>query len=573
MLSFTMPALTQQRPVPRAVYTLPMAKRARHRALLPRLRLLPAALATLCWLAPGAAARAQTAVLPDLGPDPASVMQDHLQRLNSARPRSTPPALETAPMPRGLAPGTTASITVSEIQFSRTELLTQAELGQIGQRYVGRALTASDIQRLLDDISELYRARGVLTAVPVLPQQNLHSGLLRVLLVEGKLGKVQVHNAGRVNSDWVRQWFDLQNGSVVTNEQLREKLARFNANSDLTAKAEFVPGTRFGVSDLAVTLQDAPRLQSWAMFEATRTETGAPAQLSVGLRLAPFSPVGGRADAAFLTSANSRTFMASASIPDGFLGWRAGLTGSVSETRASVSATDGQPDLRVTGRSSSASLDISRQWILTGPWTLGTTFSVGTIRSSTRVDGLELLNRRTDRYALTSTLHHDGDRTQAALRAGLVFGDEAAGRYSYLDAGGSVLTPIDPPAHWRMRLNGMVRWRGHNSPSASDRFQLGGNDSVRGYDAASIAGDAGAAVQMELRYRPAPADAFTPEGYAFVDIGHTRSPDGDLNIRSAGLGLQARINPNLGVELLGSRQLRSPLGPRTRLSLRAILGW
>jgi len=537
----------------------------------PRTRPLPVVVAALCLLSPGAAALAQT-TLPDLGPDPAAIMQDHLQRIDSARPRTAPAPIESPPMPRGVAPGTSVSITVSEIQFSKTALLSQAELRQIGQRYVGRALTAADIQRLLDDISELYRAKGVLTAVPVLPQQNLHSGLLRVLLVEGKLGKVQVKNAGRINSDWVRQWFDLQNGTVVTNEQLREKLARFNASSDVTATAEFVPGARFGVSDLAVTIQDAPRLQTWAMLDASNS--GAPAQLSVGLRLAPFSPVGGRADAAFLTSSNSRTVMASASIPDGFYGWRAGLTGSVSETRSTVASETEAPDLSVSGRSSAASLDVSRTWILRAPWTLGTSLGIGTIRSSTRVDGIELLNRRTDRYTLTGTLHHDGDRTQAALRAGVVFGQEETGRYSYLDAGASVLTALDQPAHWRVRLNGLVRWRGHGSPSASDLFQLGGTDTVRGYDAASITGDAGAALQMELRYRHAPADLFAPETYVFMDMGRTTAQDDDAqHIRSAGLGLQARIGPHLGVEVLGARQLRSPLGTRTRLSLRAILSW
>lgn len=475
-------------------------------------------------------------------------------------------------MPRGVAPGTSVTITVSEIQFSKTALLSQAELSQIGQRYVGRALAAVDIQRLLDDISELYRSKGVITAVPVLPQQDLYSGLLRILLVEGKLGKVQVKNAGHISSEWVRQWFDLQNGTVVTNEQLRAKLARFNASSDVTATAEFVPGARFGVSDLAVTIQDAPRLQTWAMLDASNS--GTPAQLSVGLRLAPFSPVGGRADAAFLTSSNSRTLMASASIPDGFYGWRAGLTWSVSETRSTVASATDKPDLSVLGRSSAASLDFSRTWILPAPWTLGTSLSLGTIRSSTRVPSIDLdIPRRTDRYTLTGTLHHDGDRTQAALRAGLVFGEEDAGSYSYLDAGASVLTALDQPAHWRVRLNGLFRSRGHGSPGASDRFQLGGTDTVRGYDAASITGDGGAALQMELRYRPAPADRAAPEGYVFMDLGRSTTQDNAQHIRSAGLGLQARIGPHLGIEMLGARQLRAPQGPRNRLSLRAVMGW
>ena len=540
----------------------------------PHSRQRTAALILLSWLATGTWAQAQTAERPNLSdlPDPASVMQDHLQRLEKARPRSTPPPIEASPMPRGVAPGTTVSITVSEIQFSKTTLLSQVELSAIGQRYVGRALTANDIQRLLDDISELYQAKGVLTAVPVLPQQNLHSGLLRVLLVEGKLGKVTIQNAGHINRDWVRQWFDLQNGSVVTQEQLSAKLARFNASSDVTATAAFVPGSRFGVSDLQVTLKDAPRLHTWAMLDATRTDNGAPAQLSVGLRLAPFSPVGGRADAAFLTSATSRTLMASASVPDGFFGWRAGLTGSVSETRATVAAGDGAAALSVRGRSTAAALDASRTWILVAPWTLGTTLSVGTIRSSTRIDSFEL-SRRTDRLSLTGTLQHDGDHTQAALRAGLVVGQAVDGRYTYFDAGASVITALDPAAQWRVRLNGLARWHGHGQPGSSDPFQLGGSDSVRGYDAATVTGDAGAALQMELRYRPAPADPYTPESYVFLDFGRATSQETAQHIRSAGLGLQARINPNLGLEVQGSRQLRAPQGPRTRLNLRAILGW
>lgn len=534
--------------------------------------LLPTTLAVFALMAAVTDLRAQT--LPsDLGPDPAAIMLDHLKRIESAQPRPAPAPIETPAVPRGVAPGTSVTIAVSEILFSKTELLSQAELSQIGQRYVGRALTAADLQQLLDDISALYSAKGILTAVPILPKQNLHSGQLRVLLVEGKLGKVQVRNAGGISSEWVRQWFDLQNGSVVTNEQLRERLARFNASSDLTATAEFVAGSRFGLSDLAVTVQDAPRLQSWAMLEASQTDKGSPAQLSVGMRLAPFSPVGGRAEAAFLTSSNSRTFMASASIPDGFYGWRAGLTGSVSETRTSVAAQNDGPALGVRGQSQAASLDISRLWILSSPWTLGTSLSIGTIHSNTEVGGIDLLSRRVQRYVLTGTLHHDGSQTQAALRSSLVFGRESDSRYTYLDAGASVITAVDRPGHWRVRLNGLARWRGAGQPSASDLFQLGGLDSVRGYDVAAITGDAGAALQMELRYRPAPQQPYSLESYLFMDVGRASNQGISQQIRSAGLGLQARLNPHLGLEVLGARQLQSLQGPSTRLSLRAILGW
>jgi hemolysin activation/secretion protein len=502
-------------------------------------------------------------------------MQEHLRRIETARPPAIPGPAVPPPPPRSRAPDTAVNIAVSEIQFTQSALLSQAELAAIGQRYVGRSLTAADIQQLLDDISALYRVKGVLTAVPVLPQQNLYSGLLKVLLVEGKLGEVQVKNAGSINSEWVKQWFDLQQGSVVTQDQIREKLARFNAASDLTATADFVPGRRFGLSDLQVTVQHAPRLQTWAMLDASRTGNSAPAQLSVGLRLAPFSPVGGRADLAFLTDAQSRTAMASASVPDGYRGWRVGLTGSVSETRSRIAPDDaGGPALRVLGRSSAAALDISKRWVLGAPWSINTSLSIGTIRSSTFIDDSELFARQTDRYTLSSILSYDGERSQGALRTSAVSAQSEGQRLNYLEAGTPLLTALDAGSHWRLRLNGLVRWSASNSTAiAGEGLQLGGTDTVRGYDPATISTPSGHALQIELRYRGAPSEPYAPEAYVFMDAGRSTANGASQPLRSAGVGLQARVNPHLGLEVLGSRQLKSPAGPRARLSLRAIMGW
>lgn len=524
---------------------------------------------SVCLLSPVHALHAQGV---DTG-KPAQIWQDQLRRLERLTPAT--PRTETPPAqaPQGVAPASVARVVFSEIQFSKSALLSEEALRPIGLRYVGRALQTSDIQAMLDDITALYREKGILTALPVLPQQDLNSGILKVLLVEGRLGRVTVRKPGDADPAWVERWFDLPPGEVVTDEALNNRLALFNASSDWAAQAEFVAGERFGVSDLAVDLSDLSRSQFWSVLEGTGGHSATPAMLALGWRWAPVSQVGGRVDAALVSTRQGKTLTAATSWPIGVTGWRLGLNGSVSRTRTVVaSEVPNKSPLVLDGASSGLSAELGRTWILDRNWTLGSVLQWSHLTSRVSLAPTPLTDTL-HRLSLTSQLQYEKGLQRASFKQVLSSSTSQNLRYHYLDLSAQAQTALDTQGQWLGRITAQARVASHGQSNATEQLTLGGAETVRGFDAGTLSGEKGHATQIELRYRPTPGDAAQTEIVVFTDAGQAWSPDARKRIASVGIGLQTRLSDRVGVDLSATRPLRATADQHTRLQMRLVGSW
>src|SRR5512133_614318 len=129
--------------------------------------------------------------------DPAGRMQDELRRAEQSAP-----ALPAAPKPGPVepllapeAPVLVGKVRLREIVFSPSELLDASELGALAEPYLGREVDSQELNAFLRAIQSLYLSKGIETAVPVFPQQDLRSGNMPILLVAGRLGAVRVEGA------------------------------------------------------------------------------------------------------------------------------------------------------------------------------------------------------------------------------------------------------------------------------------------------------------------------------------------------------------------------------------------
>ena len=476
-----------------------------------------------------------------------------------------------------------AKVRLTEIQFSPTQLLSAESLQAIGQKYVGRLVDRSDIQALLDEVSALYQAKGILTAVPVLPPQDLRRGTLRILLVEGKLGQVVVRQSGRANPNWVKAWFDLPLQQVVTAQALNEKLQRFNFASDFSATASFIAGQRFGESHLQIDVAGTDPVQRWALLETVaRGKNDLATQLAAGLRIAPASSVGGRVDTAVLHSDAGTTLTATVALPIDTSGWRLSVTGGWTRSNTTQASTvENVADLSIDGRANTFSAELSRGWVLPGPWVVTTALQMGRQSSDTFV--LDISSQyQVDRVSMVGTLNHDNEKGRSAMRLAYTLaqskssaldGARAESAYQTWDAYASHHAEFDAQRQWMGKVGLSVKRTVTGTPGVFDRFQLGTPDTVRGWSGNEITGDEGAAVQWELRRRlPSVAGMTQAEAYAFVDKGYVQSAGQRQQVTSFGLGAQARLTPQLGMEIQLS-QARSAQEKRLQAQLRLVASW
>src|SRR5690606_8441668 len=111
------------------------------------------------------------------------------------------------------------------------------------------------LHELVARINALYRAKGVVTAQAVLPPQDLTDGIVRIRLIEGRVGAIDVRDNRSTDEDYVRARVRQQPGDLVDLAGLERDLQRFNRTNDAQARAELRPGSRVGETDIGILLQ------------------------------------------------------------------------------------------------------------------------------------------------------------------------------------------------------------------------------------------------------------------------------------------------------------------------------
>jgi hemolysin activation/secretion protein len=538
-----------------------------------RLRLLA------LWVLAALAGLAGAADLP--GVDPGGRMQEELRRAELTAPPLAPAPRRgpVEPLVEPEAPTLAGKVLLKEIVFSPSALLDEAELRTLAAPYLGRDVDSQDLNGFLRAVQALYLGKGIETAVPVLPQQDLRSGTMRVLLVEGRLGAVRIEGATGADREWIGRWFDLPGGAVIQADELARRLGIFNAASDYLAQGKYVPGDSFGRSDLLVNLP-APRVsQFWGSFDATDLAAGNTdtASLIAGYRLYPVGGYGGRLDVMAITSGTARTLNFAAGLPLGHRGWRLGLSASGSRSTSTVASTDSTPDLLIDGVSGSVGLQLGNFIALSGTQLLHLSGTVMQMTSKSSLGGEVLSDRAVDRLTLAASTEWparaQGGFQGASLRAAVTQGRAPGGDYRFAELSGTAAFAGEQATSPVLRVMGQARLAAQVPPDAIDYWLVGGSNSVRGFDAGAAYGERGYVLQLGLYQPLALAGLDAAQGYLLADQATAMRAGVRARIASVGVGLQLQLNRHLTVDTALTQQVAGLQGARTRLALRLNAAW
>jgi hemolysin activation/secretion protein len=518
----------------------------------------------------------------DLPLDPALRLQDDLRRAERAMPQTAPlPApvpAEIVALPEG--PVMKGQIFLQEVLFSPSQLLSEKQLGDVVRPYIGRDVGSDELNALLRDIQALYLAVGVQSAVPVVPQQNLQSGVVKILLVEGTLGQVKWVGKSAADPQWLAKWFDLPLGEVIRPGVLQERLNLFNASSDYTADAQYVPGQSFGTSDLEVATPELANTQYWAMGELPQVGSGRTLgnSLIMGFRHYPLSSMGGRVDGMAIQGPHSTSLSLAGGLPLGHQGWRVGANASVSRSRTRLPSTDAAVgSLLIEGQSSVVSFElikhlsdqIGQMWKLSG--------GLSQVHSASETSGVTLTDRSVQRATLAASTDWVVDPAsgpeRATFRGTANVAKGPISRFAYAEVFSSAAYRLAGPQGPVLRANGQMRFFDINPPDVSDVWLAGGGSTVRGFDPGAVFGQSGYALQLAL-YQPLPWKAVdAPEAFVFVDQARAVKDELANRIASAGMGLQFQLDRRWALETVLTHQTQGFQGARTRVLMRASASW
>lgn len=505
----------------------------------PSLLMLPAA----CALALPVAAQ----VVPDAG----SVLRQVAPATTVPRRGPGDEALPAAPQLPAPQAGEGATVRVAAIRITGATVFTEAQLQQLLQDGLGRELDLAGLEALADRISRHYRRSGYTVARAYLPAQDVRDGVVRIAVVEGRLGAVTV----RGDAPATLPLAALEEGEVVNDAALERALLLAADVPGIVVRSTLQPGASVGTSELVVDVEQGRRVTG--NVEADNFGSRSTGRERLGATVFINNPAN-RGDLVTLRAIGTGDGLAY-----GRAAWQVPVNRHGTQVGAALSTMryelqeEFEP-LRAHGTADIASLFATHPFVRSRSANLYGQLAFDTRRLRDRVDAVDL---GTDRDLHALTLGLSGDRSDGWLGGGAwLFTlnytagdlDIAAPLARAIDdltagtAGGYARVNVNLVRQQAVGMRSTVilaytgQWTGQNLDS-SEKLALGGMGAVRAYPQGEWPSDRASLFTAEWRQALAPGW----QGTVFFDAAQgvanaqpwTGTDAGKRTLRGAGVGL------------------------------------
>jgi hemolysin activation/secretion protein len=398
--------------------------------------------------------------------------------------------------------------------FEGNTAFTDAELAAVAAPFTGREIASGDLEELRLALTRLYVDAGYVSSGAVIPDQRPVDGVIRIQLVEGGLGAIEIEGNRHFQAGYLRRRIALAGGSPLDVGALERRLQLLQQDPRIRRlEAELGPGPRRGEATLRLRVEETRPYFLWVEGSNYESPTVGAARARIGVGHDNLFGVGDRVAATFSVTEGYREIDTLYEIP--VTPWDT-TVGFWYQHGNSEVVEDPVEDLDVDGKSTSYGVGIHHPLLRT----LDTTLTVG-------VDG-ELRRSETslfgERFSFAPGVQ-DGVSQVTVLRffQELIYRSQvqvvaARSQVSWgLDALGATVNPGDLPDGQFVSWLGQFQWARRlpwlglepffrcdvqlaNHPLLPlEQFAVGGPLSVRGYRTNQFVRDMGADASLELR--------------------------------------------------------------------------
>jgi hemolysin activation/secretion protein len=168
------------------------------------------------------------------------------------------------------APRATEGVRVDHVSLLSRH---QKFLKQIEEKYIGHSLTKEVIESIQADITSFYEEKKQPFVVVSIPRQEMHTGVLQIVVQEAKLGKITTRGNQYYAPSQLQQWIEIKPGETIDVETLVADLTKLNINPFRRTDAVIRPGQKPGIIDLELDTIDRWPYRFYTGGDNTGTES------------------------------------------------------------------------------------------------------------------------------------------------------------------------------------------------------------------------------------------------------------------------------------------------------------
>lgn len=444
---------------------------------------------------------------------------------------------------------------ITGVDYGKSEVLTDEQIQAITSEYLNKDIHVSDLYQMLGKINNLYADGGYVTCKAFLPPQKVTGGVIKILLVEGKTGKVSVVGNKTTATGYVTRRIELPGGQVENLHHLNKKLTYFNGTNDAQVRVMLEAGQEPGTTDFVLQVYEPQQINhtiftdnagnySSGMYRAgyfmnVKSLTGSRDSLTMGTILAE----------------GLKSFSAVYSVPLSPSGTQLSLAYSTNSTKI-VQGEAHDDGLDIKGHSSAYSATLRQPWVVneTTRSEIGVEYNYQSSSNDYAAENIRVYKYKDETQEITPYFSHTTYGKSHVFYqkySYAAFGnferDEDAGmkekNVHYYKANAYYQKAYKHGQMWSARLDGQIEEQ--NNLSSSKWFYIGGMNSVRGYKESFLGGERGFSSSLEYQF-PISKDRMH-NLFLFYDYGIVGGDSAfdDHVLQSVGIGMKNSWNKHI----------------------------
>jgi hemolysin activation/secretion protein len=483
------------------------------------------------------------------------------QQIEQTREFQVPPAVrppKVLPPPEIKARDGT-SVKVRTIRFAGNNLLSEQDLAPAVADFLSRELDFAGLQRIADAVAAAYREAGWMVRA-YLPEQDISEGVVTVQVIEARFAGVKFEGdpASLVKNSEIQAYVQANQieGHALRADAMDRALLLVDDLPGVSVAGTLAPGQSDGETVLILQTTDEPRVYGDVGLDNTGSRATGSNRLMVNLNV---NSPGGRGELLSLTGLHTQGSdygRVGFTVPDRYNGMRLG----VSLSSMNYKVTDG-PGLAAEVRGSSSSMGADMNYPLVRSRMLNVYGSVGLENKRFFNQDTSAVRSDYESYSLRAGLSGNrfddwfgGGANSASLQ--ILWGRLSnVLQHPLLGTIDNVYRKVNYSFSRQQNLEDshslLISLQGQQATQvldSSEKFYIGGSQSVRAFPVSELGGERGQLLSAEWRWRLEAAWTLT----AFVDHGRvvalpatTSDQTTTLNLR--GYGLSATWQAPMGV--------------------------
>lgn len=385
---------------------------------------------------------------------------------------------------------------VREVRLVGVTYFSPEEIKPVIEPYVGKDQTLGKLNSLTQKLMDMYRARGYLTTEAFFPPQEIRDGILTVQVQEGYIGNIAIEGSNFYKAKLVKRALHQKPGALLNFRTLEKDLNQINRLADgYKVKAILSAGEMPGETQLKLLMAEQQPLQVSTTYDNMGRPFIGYYRGGVEFQNKSLTGWGDTLNLRVLSSGKTNIAQASYSVPLNRFGTE--LSGNFAFSRVNV-VLDSKDPPKILSKSYTTGLNLSQ------PLNPSRTLTLSAGITSQRLSSF-----------------FEGDQTSATdvrtVNAGLTYSkpDHWGSTYMRLQNTVGIGGAKEPYRFWKVenylqrvhvlpRNNLLIlKAYGQMTPDALpsvQKFQIGGDNNVRGYSNGLLVGDNGFNIGLEHRF-------------------------------------------------------------------------